>query len=220
MSDLNPHISRKSSREMGQNGISERPVSLWRNRDYLLLWLGQAVSSLGTGISQFAFPLLILALTHSFAAAGFAGALGQLPYLLFSLPAGAMVDRWDRKRVMIVCTLGLALCITSISVALLSGHLTDIQLYIVSFLMGTLFVFYELAELAALTQVVPKVHLSTAVAQNEVIFSTVSLLAPSLGGVLLSVGNVYPFVADGISYLVLMGSLLRIGSSFQEERKA
>jgi MFS family permease len=176
---------------MGQNGISERPVSLWHNRDYLLLWLGQAVSSLGTGISQFAFPLLILALTHSFAAAGFAGALGQLPYLLFSLPAGALVDRWDRKRVMIVCTLGLALCITSIPVALLSGHLTDIQLYIVSFLMGTLFVFYELAELAALTQVVPKVHLSTAVAQNEAIFSTVSLLAPSLGGVLLSVGKVF-----------------------------
>src|SRR5438874_827263 len=103
---------------MGQNGISERPVSLWRNRDYLLLWLGQAVSSLGTGISQFAFPLLILALTHSFAAAGFA----------------------------------------------------------------------------------------------------VSLLAPSLGGVLLSVGKLFPFVADGISYLVLLGSLLRIRSTFQEER--
>ena len=119
---------------MGQNGISERPVTLWRNRDYLLLWLGQAISSLGTGISQFAFPLLVLALTHSFAAAGFAGALGQLPYLLFSLPAGALVDRWDRKRVMIVCTLGLALCIASIPVAILSGHLTHIQLYIVSFL--------------------------------------------------------------------------------------
>ena len=187
---------------MGQNGISEHPVSLWRNRDYLLLWLGQAVSSLGTGISQFAFPLLVLALTHSFAAAGFAGALGQLPYLLFSLPAGALVDRWDRKRIMVVCTLGLALCIASIPVALLSGHLTVIQLYIVSFLMGTLFVFYELAELAALTQVVPKVHLSTAVAQNEAIFSTVSLLAPSLGGVLLSVGKVFiPSICSSYPHL-------------------
>ena len=205
---------------MGQNGISERPVSLWRNRDYLLLWLGQAVSSLGTGISQFAFPLLVLALTRSFAAAGLAGALGQLPYFLFSLPAGALVDRWDRKRVMILCTLGLTLCIASIPVALASGHLTDVQLYIVSFLMGTLFVFYELAELAALTQVVPKVHLSTAVAQNEAVFSTVSLLAPSLGGVLLSLGKMFPFVADGLSYLVLLGSLLRIRSSFQEDRKA
>src|SRR2546421_13057917 len=61
--------------------------------------------------------------------------------------------------------------------------------------------FYELAELAAFTQVVPKVHLSTAVAQNEAVFSTVSLLAPSLGGVLLSVGKAFPFVADRTSYL-------------------
>src|SRR5438132_9386878 len=103
---------------------------------------------------------------------------------------------------MIVCTLGVALCITSIPVALLSGHLTDIQLYIVSFLMGTLFVFYELAELAALTQVVPKAHLSTAVAQNEAIFSTVSLLAPSLGGVLLSVGKVFiPSICSSYPHL-------------------
>src|SRR5260370_25712449 len=99
---------------MKKNVTSERSVSLWRNRDYLLLWLGQAISSLGTGISQFAFPLLVLALTHSFAAAGLAGALGQLPYLLFSLPARALVDRWDPNRVMIVCTLGLSLCIASI----------------------------------------------------------------------------------------------------------
>ena len=63
--------------------------SLWRSRDYLWLWGGQAVSSVGTGISQFAFPLLILVQTHSPAAAGFATALGQAPYLIFSLPAGA-----------------------------------------------------------------------------------------------------------------------------------
>src|SRR5712691_6263959 len=118
----------KGPRCMGEEMVSQKSIPLWRNHDYLLLWLGQAISSLGTGISQFAFPLLVLALTHSFAAAGLAGALGQLPYLLFSLPAGALVDRWDRKRVMIVCTLGLALCIASIPVAILSGHLTHIQL--------------------------------------------------------------------------------------------
>ena len=57
---------------MEKDITSEKPLSLWHNRDYLLLWLGQAVSSLGTGISQLAFPLLILAFTHSPAAAGFA----------------------------------------------------------------------------------------------------------------------------------------------------
>ena len=66
-----------------------RPVSLWRNRDYLLLWSGQGVSTLGSGISQLAFPLLMLALTHSPAQTGFVAAVFGLPYLLLSLPAGA-----------------------------------------------------------------------------------------------------------------------------------
>lgn len=76
---------------------------LWRNADFLLLWSGQAVSALGSSVSRLALPLLTLALTHSPAQAGFIAALQSLPYLLFSLPAGALIDRWDRKRVMIRC---------------------------------------------------------------------------------------------------------------------
>ncbi len=81
--------------------ISRRPKALWLNRDYMLLWSGQVVSNVGTQVSQLAFPLLILALTGSAAQAGFAGALRALPYVIFSLPAGALIDRWDRKRTMI-----------------------------------------------------------------------------------------------------------------------
>src|SRR4029077_11944621 len=76
---------------------------LWRNRDYMLLWSGQVVSVIGTGATQIVYPLLILALTNSPAAAGGAAALGSIPYIIFSLPAGALADRWDRKRVMIYC---------------------------------------------------------------------------------------------------------------------
>src|ERR1700687_2228037 len=76
---------------------AKRPPSLWRNRDYMLLWSGQMVSSIGTEVSTLAFPLLILALTGSPATAGFAGALRALPYLVFSLPAccdkGAVASR-------------------------------------------------------------------------------------------------------------------------------
>lgn len=118
------------------------PGSLWRNPDYLALQLGQAVSSLGTGISQLAFPLLILADTHSPAAAGIAGALQQVPLLLFSLPAGALADRWERKRMMLACTLGLLLCLASIAVAAAAGGLTLAQIYIVAFAIGSFAAFY------------------------------------------------------------------------------
>src|SRR5260370_39309668 len=99
-------------------------VPLRRNGDYLLLWSGQVVSSLGSQVSQLALPLLLLALTHSPAQAGVAGALRATPYLIFSLPAGALIDRWDRKRVMIVCDTGRALSLVSLAIALWLGPLT------------------------------------------------------------------------------------------------
>ena len=204
---------------MEKDIVGEKPASLWRNRDYLLLWLGQAVSSLGTGISQLALSLLILTLpSHSPAAAGFALALGQLPFVLFGLPAGALLDRWDRKRVMIICTIGLTLCLGSIPLALFMGDLTLLQLYIVSFLSGTLTVFYQLAEVASLTWLVSKTHLTTAVAQNEVVYSTVSLISPSVSTLLFKLGQMFPFIADTVSYLILLVSLFNIRSELQDKR--
>ena len=206
---------------MGNNAsASGAHIALWRNRDYLLLWLGQAISSLGTGISQLAFPLLILAISHSPAAAGFASALERVPYLLFSLPAGALVDRWERKRVMMICTLGLALSVLSIPVAMIAGHLTMLQIYLVSFIIGTLSVFYELAELASIAYLAPKEQLSAAVAQNEAVYSTNMLLAPSISGFLFKIGQILPFIADAISYVILLVSLFFIHSPLQERRSA
>src|SRR5262245_61063024 len=102
---------------------SSRPLPLWRNRNYLLLWSGQAISSVGGEASQLAFPLLVLAVTNSPIQAGIAGALRALAYLFFGLPAGALVDRWDRKRVMILCDAGRALALGSIPLALALDHL-------------------------------------------------------------------------------------------------
>src|SRR5918912_3038662 len=98
------------------------PRSLWRNRDYMLLWSGQAVSVTGTNISTIAYPLLILALTRSPAITGFAFATQALPYLVFSLPAGALVDRWNRKKVMILCDGGRACTLASIPIVYALGH--------------------------------------------------------------------------------------------------
>ena len=66
-------------------------ASLWRNRDYLLLWGGQAISNVGGGVTQLAWPLLTLAVTRSPAQAGFVGALRALTYVLLVLPAGALL---------------------------------------------------------------------------------------------------------------------------------
>src|SRR5437868_1967172 len=197
---------------------SSRPASLWRNRDYVLLWSGQALSDIGGAVSELAFPLLVLALTHSPAQAGFAGALRALPALLFSLFAGVLVDRWDRKRMMIFCDTGRAISLASIPIAFALGHLTVWQLYITAFLEGTLMIVFMLAKTAAVSQVVTRTQLSTAVAQEEFVEGTTALFGPSLSGVLYTLGAMFPFLTDAISYLISLVTLVLIRTPFQRER--
>ncbi|MEO7001396.1 MAG: MFS transporter [Ktedonobacterales bacterium] len=120
-----------------------RTASLWRNRDYLLLWGGQAISSIGCGVTQIAWPLLTLAVTRSPAQAGFVGAVRALIYVLLVLPAGALLDRWDRKRAMILCASGCALVLVSIPLALVFGHLTLAHIYLATLIEGARNVFFS-----------------------------------------------------------------------------
>jgi len=183
------------------------PRSLWQNRDYLLLWAGQAVSILGTQMSQLAFPLLVLALTGSAAQAAFVTATRSVPWLLFALPAGALVDRWPRKLTMILCSAGGAVALGSIALAYALGVLTIGQIVVVSFIEGTLALFFGLAESSALPQVVSKEQLPAAVAQQQAQYSVGGLLGPPLGGALFGIAQSLPFLLDAISYTVSAVSL-------------
>lgn len=194
--------------------------TLWRNRDYMLLWSGQTVSTLGAGISTIAFPFLILGLTGSPALAGIAGALRSLPYLFLSLPVGALIDRWDRKWVMILCDTGRAIALGSIPFAVVLGHLTIAHLFVVTFVEGALFVFFDLAEVACLPRVVRPEQLPAAMGQNQATVEIAGLLSSPLGGFLYSASRLLPFLADALSYGVSVISLFAITTPFQGERPA
>jgi MFS family permease len=97
---------------------AERPTPLRRNRDFMLLWVGQAVSLLGSRITSIAIPLLVYATTGSPAAVGIVAFFGTLPYILVQLPAGALVDRIDRKRLMVGCDVVRAIALSSVPVAI------------------------------------------------------------------------------------------------------
>jgi len=182
----------------------------------MLLWGGQVVSTLGSAASSVVYPLLILALTGSPAAAGIAAALGSVPYLIFCLPAGALIDRWDRKRVMIVCDVGRALTVITVPIALWFDVLTLWQLYIAAFVEGSLFVFFNIAEVAALPRVVPVAQLPQAAAQNEAAFGAAHIVGPSLGTLLYqTLGRAAPFIADAASFLVSSLCLVFIKTEFR-----
>ena len=195
--------------------------SLWQNRDYMLLWSGQVISTLGSSAASIIYPLLILAITSSPSQAGMAAALRALPYLLFSLPVGALIDRWDRKRAMIVCDLLRALVVSTIPVALWLDSLTLWHIYSVAFVEGSLFVFFNLAEVAALPRVVTTAELPRAAAQNEAAFGASQIAGPALGTLLFqTLGRAAPFVGDAVSYIVSTVSLLLIKTEFHASRPA
>src|SRR6185436_8261078 len=120
--------------------------SLFHNRDFMLLWGGQVVSTLGSMTCHVIYPLLILALTDSPAAAGVAGALRFIPYLILSLPVGALIDRWDRRRVMILSDLGRLLAVGSLPIAMAFDALVLWHVYVVCFVEGALFCFFNIVE--------------------------------------------------------------------------
>ena len=195
-------------------GTTPAPVPLWKNRDYLLVWSGQAISTLGTQVSQLAFPLLVLALTGSPAQAGFVAAARTAPYLLVSLPAGALVDRWDRKLTMILCSAGSAVALGSIALASALDVLTIAHIVAVSCVEGTLALVFGLAQTAALPRVVANEQLPAAIAQQNAQLSLGGLLGPPLGGVLFSASHLLPFLLDASSYAFSACSLRFVRAAF------
>ncbi|HEX6542567.1 MAG TPA: MFS transporter [Ktedonobacterales bacterium] len=193
---------------------------LWRNRDFLFIAGGQAVSDAGTQISHLAFPLLLLLITGSPAQAGLAGALRTVPYVLMALPAGALVDRWNRRTVMLVCDTGRALGLASIPLTAAFHALTLPQLYLVAFVEGILGVVFDIAAVASLPRVVSSAQLPRATSWQIAGSGGASLAGPPLGGLLYGINSALPFLADTISYACSVATLLFVRTPLQAERNA
>jgi MFS family permease len=194
-------------------------VPLRKNRDFVLLQVGQTLSTIGSESTGIAYPLLVLAVTHSPVEAGVVGFARVLPWALFGFIAGAAVDRLPRKRMMITSDIVRVAAVTSIVVAISLGRLTFAQIAIVAFIEGTMYVFFNIAEIGALRSVVPGRQLPAAAAAEQARYSTMVIVAPPLGGSLFGVWRALPFLADAVSYAFSLASLLAIRTPFQEERE-
>src|SRR5437764_998146 len=93
--------------------------SLLKNRNFMLLWSGQLVSWVGTEVTGIALPLVVLSLTGSYVQAGAIAAMRGLIYVVLAIPAGAVIDRWDRRVVMMVANVGSGMAMGSVCIALL-----------------------------------------------------------------------------------------------------
>jgi len=190
-----------------------RIPAVLREREFRRFWLGETVSLFGDQITLIALPLVaVLTLDASASQMGFLTAAALVPNLLFSLHAGAWLDRRGKRRqAMIATALGRAALLATIPLAYLLGLLSFAQLFVVSFLVGTLSVFFFVAYSTLFVSLVPRSRYleANSVLYGSRAFSFVS--GPSVGGVLVqALAAPGALVADALSFLVSALSLSSI----------
>ncbi|TDV57556.1 MFS transporter [Actinophytocola oryzae] len=177
-------------------------VPLARNRNFTLLWVGQGAAEVGFSASMLAFPLVVLAVTGSAAASGLVLAADAVAQAVLALPGGALVDRWDRRRIMLACEVAQAVALASLVAALLLDGVSLLHLAVVAAVLGGCRALFEPAEDALLPSLVPESRLATAVATNSARSSIGQMAGTALGGVLFGVARWAPFLLDLVTHVV------------------
>lgn len=165
-------------------------------------------------MGSLAYPLLVLALTHSALVAGVVGTAASGAAFLVRLPAGALADRLDRRRTMILCDTARAVALAVLA-ALVATHAVVWEVVLlVAVVDRTGDTLFTPASNAALPLIVPDDQLEPAWALSEGRQYAAGLLGPPLGGVLYGIGRVVPFLADAVSYGISVATSWRMKAAF------
>ncbi|HEX5496538.1 MAG TPA: MFS transporter [Mycobacteriales bacterium] len=178
------------------------PVPLRRNRSFNLLWLGSLWAVMGIEVADIGYPLVILALTGSPARAGLFGVVQTTALLLAGLPAGDLVDRYDRRRVLLSVETCRAVATASVVVAIAAHRLTLVHLLAVAAVVGAAQPFTSATRMLLLRAAVPSAQLTAALTADEVRVTSAGLAGPPLGGLLYGIGQVLPFLFTTVSFTV------------------
>jgi MFS family permease len=185
-----------------------------------MLWVGQLLSDTGSQVGGLAYPLLILALTHSAVLAGVVGTARAVTGLCLRLPAGALSDRLDRRLTMIVCDISRTVLLALLGILILLRLASWPVILIVALIEGGAGTIFDPAATAAVPGIVPDGQLEQAFAATEARTYGASLAGPALGGVLFGLGRAVPFLADAVSYAVSFSTVNLIRGRFRPQNAA
>lgn len=171
-------------------------------RDFRWLWASSVVTNVGDGVLLAAGPLLVTTLTREPLAVALAVFLQQLPWVLLGVPAGAIIDRVDRRRLTIVVDLVRMAVLGLLAVTIASGTVTLPIIFVAMFLIGTAETFADNAASALVATRVPREHLGIANARlSGSAIVTNQLAGPPIGALLFGIGTAIPFALDAICAL-------------------
>jgi len=191
-------------------------LSVRKHRNYRLFFTGQVISNIGTWMQRVAQAWLILSLTHSAVAVGILALCQFLPFTLFSLAAGVVVDRLDAWKTVISTQVTQMLLASTIAVIALAGVAQPWQVYVIAALMGLVQVLDAPSRQTLTFRMVGPLELNNAISLNSGVFNGARIFGPALGGVLIAAaGAGVCFAVNAASYIaVIIGLLLMRPSEF------
>ncbi|HTK49785.1 MAG TPA: MFS transporter [Gemmatimonadaceae bacterium] len=179
------------------------------SRNFRLFFGGQSVSLVGTWITRIATSWLVYRLTGSALLLGIVGFCGQIPTLLLAPFAGVLVDRWNRRRILVV-TQALSLAQSAaLAVLTLAGIITVTDILVLQLAQGVINAFDTPARQAFVIEMVEdRAHLPNAIALNSSMVNASRIIGPSIGGIIIAaVGEGWCFAIDAVSYVAVIASL-------------
>ena len=179
-------------------------AGLWRNADFLKLWIAQAISLLGSAVSFLALPLIAVSFLHATPVQmGVLTAVNTLPALLLGLFAGVWVDRHRRRPILIATDIGQAALLIVVSMAAVLHVLRMEELYVLALGIAAFSLFFDVADQSLLPTLVGRDQLVEGNSKLEMSRSAVAIVGPALAGVLIQlVTGPLAILFDAASFLV------------------
>ena len=186
---------------------------LLRDHRFAKLFAGQSISELGSAVTQIALPTIAVLLLHAGPLQlGILIALERIPFPILAVFVGVWIDRLPRRRVMIVADILRAAVLAAVPISFAGGFLGLPLLYAVALATGVLTIFFDLAYLSYVPELVERDRLSDANATLQMSLSVAGLAGPGLGGLLIqAVGAARAVGVDAASFVFSFLSLLWMG---------
>ncbi|GAA1514839.1 MFS transporter [Nocardioides humi] len=171
----------------------------------------RTVAMAGNALTMVALPVLVYRLTGSATLTALIAAAETAPYLVVGLPAGALVDRWNRRRVLVVTGALSGLGLLTVPAADLLGILTFAQLLAVALAISTLFVFADAASFGLVPQMVGRGRVASATSTLVTVGTAIGLVGPLIAGVLVTTTSPALVLGlDGLGYLLASAVVSRL----------
>lgn len=197
-----------------QTQQGHKPLPLWKNTDYVYLWLSRTVSQFGDKLFLLALPWLVLEMTNSVVSTTLTLALELIPQVILAPLVGVLIDRASRKVMMVITDMIRAIILISIPVLFHFDALSIAMIYTAAILLAVFTLLFDSASEAYIPTILPQEQLMDGNAKLVMVATIMRIVGPAASGMLITfIGVAYTIGLTGISFLLSMVFLTFIANT-------